>query len=456
MKILIADDDEIIRKGIEVFLKSENHETTSVSDGKGALEFSEKKNYDLIISDMQMPRMSGMELLKALRGKGTATPVIIVTAFATIEEAVEAMKIGANDYLTKPLNLEELRLKINKIEKVNELKRENAKLKEKLRRIEFPEIIGESRAIKETKKLISKISANDDIPVMIYGKSGTGKELAAKAVHSASARNGKQFVAVNCAAMPDELLESELFGYVKGAFTGAERNRDGLFKAADGGTLFLDEVGEMSPRLQAKLLRVLQDFVIQPLGSTEVFRVNIRVAGANNVHLKKLAEEKKFREDLYYRMNVAEITVPSLSERPEDIPLLIAYFLSASVKNEKIVFSQKALATLADYAWPGNIRELENFVKTITLFAENELIDVEDLPEHIVNATVAEKHEWDDIFRKSDFQEVQKSAMENFERKFLEYHLKKNDGNVSKTANAIGLSRVSLHKKIKEYELDRI
>ncbi len=454
MKILLADDDNIIRGGIETFLKSQSHQVTSVPDGKAALQLTQKENFDLIISDVQMPLMSGLEFLKALRKENNAAPVIIITAFASIENAVKAMKIGANDYLTKPLNLEELKIKIEKIKSEAELKKENAKLKEKLRRIEFPEIIGESKPMREVKKLITKVASSNTIPVMIYGKSGTGKELVAKAIHGAGNRSGKPFIAINCAAMPDELLESELFGYVKGAFTGATGNKDGLFKAADGGTLFLDEVGETSPRLQAKLLRVLQDFKIQPLGTTRTFTVDVRIIGANNVRLQELVENGKFREDLFYRINVAEITLPGLRERTEDVPLLISHFLKTSEADKKIVFSKEAIDALLNYKWPGNIRELENFVKTISLFAEKEFIEKEDLPENIVNGAITGKYEWNALLNKNDFQEAQKSALENFERKFLEYHLKKNDGNISRTADAINLSRVSLHKKIQKYRLN--
>ncbi len=453
MKILLADDDKITRSGIEAFLKSRKHQTVPVENGKEALEAAAKEDFDLIISDVQMPLMGGLEFLKELRGSGNATPVIIITAFASIENAVKAMKIGANDYLTKPLNLEELKIKIEKINSEALLKKENAELKEKLRRIEFPEIIGDSKAINEVKKLISKVAGNDAIPVMLYGKSGTGKELAARAIHNGSARRGKPFVAVNCAALPEDLLESELFGYVKGAFTGAVNDKKGLFKAADGGTLFLDEVGEMSPRLQAKLLRVLQDFQIQPLGSTKSFPVNVRLIGASNLRLKELTESGKFREDLFYRINVAEISLPNLSERTEDIPILISHFISELNIARKISFAKEAMETLIAYDWPGNIRELENFIKTISLFAENEIIRKEDLPVNILNSAITGRYEWDNLLNETDFRKAQNSALVNFERKFLEYHLKKNDGNVSRTADEINLSRVSLHKKIKLYGL---
>ncbi len=453
MKILLADDDETIRRGIEVFLTNLHHSVLSATNGKEALSVSERENFDLIISDVQMPELSGIELLNALRKNENPVPVIIITAFATIEDAVMAMKMGASDYLTKPPNLEELQLKIGKIEKELKLKRENAELKERLRRIDSPEIIGESAAIAEVKKMIGKVALRDDVPVMIYGASGTGKELAAKAIHNSGERKDKPFVEVNCAAMPDELLESELFGYVKGAFTGAVKDKDGLLKAADGGTLFLDEVGEMSPRLQAKLLRVLQDFKIQPLGTTKSFHVDIRIIGANNIRLQDLVANNKFREDLFYRINVAEITLPPLADRKEDIPLLLEHFISSPRIKKKIRFTKEALDVLVNYNWRGNVRELENFVKSISVFAEENRIDKIDLPGHILNESYAFKHEWNYLFANKNFQEAQKKVLRDFEINFLKFHLKRHNGNISRTAEAIGLSRASLHKKINEYGL---
>lgn len=453
MKILLADDDETIRRGIEVFLTNLHHSVLSATNGKEALSVSERENFDLIISDVQMPELSGIELLNALRKNENPVPVIIITAFATIEDAVMAMKMGASDYLTKPPNLEELQLKIGKIEKELKLKRENAELKERLRRIDSPEIIGESAAIAEVKKMIGKVALRDDVPVMIYGASGTGKELAAKAIHNSGERKDKPFVEVNCAAMPDELLESELFGYVKGAFTGAVKDKDGLLKAADGGTLFLDEVGEMSPRLQAKLLRVLQDFKIQPLGTTKSFHVDIRIIGANNIRLQDLVANNKFREDLFYRINVAEITLPPLADRKEDIPLLLEHFISSPRIKKKIRFTKEALDVLVNYNWRGNVRELENFVKSISVFAEKNRIDKIDLPGHILNESYAFKHEWNYLFANKNFQEAQKKVLRDFEINFLKFHLKRHNGNISRTAEAIGLSRASLHKKINEYGL---
>lgn len=455
MRILLAEDEQHIRKGIEIFLTNEGHIVTASEDGSRALEEFGSQQFDLIISDMMMPNMTGLDLLAKIKEQTDNTPFIMITAFASIENAVEAMKNGADDYLTKPLNLEELRIKIRKIAEKKNLLSENIKLKWKLNNLEFPEIIGTSSAIRKVKEMILKIAADPDVPVMIYGESGTGKELAARNIHSKSDRAGCPFVAINCAALPDDLLESELFGYVKGAFTGAMKDKMGLFESANCGSLFLDEVSEMSPRLQAKLLRVLQDHKVQPLGSTQCIETNIRVIGASNVNLQELVKDGKFREDLFYRMNVIELTLPSLKERVEDIPLLLNHFLEMfqSKSNKQIRFSNRAVEAMMHYDYPGNIRELENIIRRILLTSEKELISIEDLPAIFageVNLNFLQTgSEWDDV----SFQPALNNAVEIFEKEYLNYHLKKNNGNITKTADSIGLSRVSLHKKIKQYEL---
>lgn len=453
MKILVADDDENLRKGLVSFLQKEGYEIISVSDGKRALDSARQNKIDLIISDVQMPELSGLELLDNLRKQNIHIPFIVITAFATVEDAVKAMQKGADDYLTKPLNLLELKLRIDKIRRSLQLQNENMKLKDKLRKIEHPEIVGVSKAINEVHAMINKIAADKDVSVMIYGASGTGKELVAKNIHLNSTRKDKPFVAINCAALPDELLESELFGYEKGAFTGAVKDKDGLFQTADGGTLFLDEVGDMSERLQAKLLRVLQDYIIQPLGSTMQKYIDVRVIGASNKKLKELVAAHSFREDLYYRLHVVEIILPPLKERREDIPLLINHFIGDGGNSKKITFSMKAMSVLQNYSWPGNIRELENLIRMLQVISsEKEITDVM-IPDHILNDVETMQDDWSDVLNKSDFQSAQQKAIEKFERKFLEYHLHKNDGNVSKTSESIDLSRVSLYKKIKQYNL---
>ena len=453
MKILLADDDENLRKGLINFLQREGFEIVPVPNGKLALEAATQNRFDLIISDVQMPEMSGLELLENLRKKNIQTPIIIITAFATVENAVKAMQIGADDYVTKPLNLLELKIRIDKIRKSLDMRDENKKLKEKLRSIQYPEIVGVSKAIYEVRAMIHKVAADKDVSVMIYGASGTGKEVVAKNVHLNSIRRDNPFVAINCAALPDELLESELFGYEKGAFTGAVNTKVGLFQTADGGTLFLDEVGEMSQRLQAKLLRVLEDYTIQPLGSTKQNKIDVRVIGASNKKLIDLVKANSFREDLYYRLHVVEINLPLLKERREDIPLLINHFLQDEGGSKLITFSVKAVSLLQHYSWPGNVRELQNMVRMLqVIYPVQEITDVM-IPDIIIRDVDTMQHDWGEMFDNNDFQSAQKLAVEKFERKFLEFYLRKNNGNITKTAENINLSRVSLYKKIKQYDL---
>ncbi len=453
MKILLADDDENLRKGLINFLQREGFEIVPVPNGKLALEAATQNRFDLIISDVQMPEMSGLELLENLRKKNIQTPIIIITAFATVENAVKAMQIGADDYVTKPLNLLELKIRIDKIRKSLDMRDENKKLKEKLRSIQYPEIVGVSKAIYEVRAMIHKVAADKDVSVMIYGASGTGKEVVAKNVHLNSIRRDNPFVAINCAALPDELLESELFGYEKGAFTGAVNTKVGLFQTADGGTLFLDEVGEMSQRLQAKLLRVLEDYTIQPLGSTKQNKIDVRVIGASNKKLIDLVKANSFREDLYYRLHVVEINLPLLKERREDIPLLMDHFLQDEGGSKPITFSAKAVSLLQQYPWPGNVRELQNMVRMLQVIHPAQEITDEMIPDIIIRDVDTMQNHWSELFDRDDFQSAQKDAIETFEKKFLEFHLHKNNGNITKTAENINLSRVSLYKKIKQYDL---
>ncbi|MCX6151443.1 MAG: sigma-54 dependent transcriptional regulator [Ignavibacteriales bacterium] len=455
MKILLVDDDRSIRKGIETFLISENHVVSCYENGKDALEKCKQEKFDLIVSDMMMPEMTGLDFLINLKNESDETPFILITAYASIEDAVTAMKIGAEDYLTKPLNLLELKLKIDKIKSKRILVEENIELKEKLKKMEFPDLIGNSKTMIDVKNKIIKIAADPDVSVMIYGESGTGKEIVARNIHYKSKRVDKPFMAINCAALSDEILESELFGHVKGSFTNAIKDKIGLFQAADKGTLFLDEVSQMSPRLQAKLLRVLQERNFQQVGSTQTISVDVRIIGASNKDLKKLIEEEKFREDLYYRLNVIEICLPTLSERSDDIPLLINHFLQKeNIRMQKqIFFSPESVELLQKYSWKGNVRELENFIRMMFVTTEKQTIEPTDLPESIFSEVLISSLKWKNLWRQNNFQTALNSAIENFEREFLTYHIKNNCGNISKTAEAIGLSRVSLHKKISQYKL---
>lgn len=455
MRILLVDDDDIIRNGIQTFLTNDRHYVKSINNALNALEFTGKESFDLIITDIMMPVMNGIEFLKELRKNSVLTPVILITAYASVEDAVKAMKIGAEDYLTKPLNLEELRLKIDKIKNKCDLIEENKFLKDKINKLEFREIIGESKLINEVKNKILKVAADPDVSVMIYGESGTGKELVAQNIHYMSNRRHKPFIAINCASLSEELLESELFGHVKGAFTNALKDKPGLFLIANNGSLFLDEVSEMSPRLQAKLLRVLQEKKFQPVGSVETINIDVRILGASNQNLMRLIEENKFREDLYYRLNVVEISLPKLEDRMEDIPLLINHFIEKEFERTKkrITLDPEVTEILINHSWRGNIRELENFIKMLAVITENKMVQITDLPESFFVNKISNSIKQKKLWEKYGFQNALNSAVENFEKEFLRYHLEKNNGNISKTAEVIGLSRVSLYKKINQYNL---
>ncbi len=456
MKILLVEDDATTRKGIRVFLDREGHKVVEAENGKLALQSLRQERPDLIISDVMMPEMNGLELLRALGEEGIRVPVIMVTAYASVQDAVQAVKNGAEDYLTKPLNLEELKIRIGKIESKMELLAENRRLIERLKSLEFPEMVGVSKAMREVQELINRVAADPDVSVMITGESGTGKELAARAIHNRSARAEKPFVAVNCAAFPENLLESELFGYKRGAFTGAYRDKVGYFQAARQGTLFLDEVGDMSPNMQAKLLRVLQEGTMQPLGGTHTVAVDVRIIGASNKNLAQLVEDGLFREDLYYRLNVVEITVPPLRERQEDIPLLIEYFLAGFARDggRQLIFSSGTMDLLLGYSWPGNVRELENLLRRLLVTCKAGEVRSADLPEKIRRSSLPTGASENSPLQIGNYKTALEQAVQKFEKDFLSHHLLLHGGNITRTAAAIGLSRVALHKKIKQLGID--
>lgn len=450
MEILVIDDDVSLNKGICSFLNSKGIHSDTASNGAEGVQLFQKKKYDLILSDLQMPEMNGLELLEYVRKNKIDIPVIIMTAFASIENAIEAMKKGAEDYLTKPVNLNELAIKIEKVIENKRIKNENKYLRKKIKLYELPEIIGESEQIKQLKEMLGRISNDASVPVYIYGKSGTGKELVARNIHFLSERKDKPFIPINCATLSDELMESELFGYVKGAFTGALVNKKGILESSNGGTIFLDEVSELSPKVQAKLLRVLQDSVIQPLGSNEMKKIDVRFISASNQRLSDLVKSNKFREDLFYRLNVIEIEVPSLASRKSDIPILINHF-AKKYNASGLSFNEDALYSLINYNWPGNIRELENLIRMLLVTNKNQVITKKLLPDKfkLQKQIPIDINTYDNI----DYKTAYNKVVTNFDKTFLEYHLKKNNYNISKTAESINLSRVSLHKKIQEYAI---
>ena len=384
-KILIIDDDSSLRRVLEYNLQQEGYDVWTAAEGESGLRLFAEKSPALVITDLKMPGMGGFQLLSAIKERSPATVVIVLTAFGAIDTAVEAMKLGAFDYLTKPFNREELKLTVQKGLQLQGLSEENRLLKEELSgRAEFKSIVGTSRAMEGVFTVVRKV-ADTEATVLITGESGTGKELVARAIHSGSSRRAAPFIAVNCAAIPRDLLESELFGHVKGAFTGAIRDKEGKFQLADGGTIFLDEVGDLPLELQPKLLRVLQERVVEPLGGTSLQKIDVRVVAATNADLEKGIAEGRFRDDLYYRLSVIPLQLPPLRNRVEDIRLLVRYFC-VKFGGSGVSFSKEALERLERYAWPGNVRELENTVERLLIMREGDQIGVDELPEKICAA----------------------------------------------------------------------
>jgi len=382
-RILVVDDERSMREFLEILLRKEGYEVATAGDVDGALVALESDDFDLVVSDIQMPGKSGLDLLKAIRDVQSDALVVMITAFATTETAIAAMKEGAYDYVTKPFKVDEIKLVIQKALEKKVLSTENARLRTELRneRRERP-LVGNSGAMQQVYEMVGRI-ASTKTNVLIVGESGTGKELVARAIHSESDRAEAPFVALNCAAIPESLLESELFGHVKGAFTGAIGNKAGLFESADAGTLFLDEVGELSLPLQVKLLRAIQEKTIRRVGGTSDRRVDVRILAATNRRLEDEVAAGRFREDLYYRLNVIQLELPPLRDRMEDLPLLVHFFVEKFARElAKPVrgVSEEAMARLRAHAWPGNVRELENGIERAVALSRTEWIEAESLP----------------------------------------------------------------------------
>ncbi len=382
-KILIIDDDPSLRRVLEYNLQEDGYEVCVAASGSEGLQAFGEFSPTLVITDLKMPGIDGFRVLREIKERSPDTLVMIITAFGAVDTAVEAMKLGAYDYITKPFNRDELKMVVRKALQVTRLSRENRQLREQLsEKTDFRNIVGISREMEKVFQVVRKV-ANTDATVLITGESGTGKELVAKALHTLSSRSSAPFVPINCAAIPRDLLESELFGHVKGAFTGAIRDKTGKFKQAEGGTLFLDEVGELPLDLQPKLLRALQEKVVEPVGGTEAIPLDVRVVAATNLDMEQALRDGIFREDLYYRLAVIPVHIPPLRERKDDIPLLLKHF-AVKYGSEGIDFESDALAALTRYHWPGNVRELENTVERLIILHGGEKISRGDLPEKIL------------------------------------------------------------------------
>ena len=445
--ILIVDDDPELRNLMKDILEDHGFQVAVAHDGKDALGYLESQEFLVVLTDLRMKGMDGGELLQEIVKKHPSCNVIMMTAFGTVESAVEAMKQGAFDYLTKPIKTDELLVTIEKALREATLRREVAQLRQQVKReYSFDQILGKSKPMQEVFDLIRRV-ADTQTNILITGESGTGKELVAKAIHFNSSRRDAPFIPVNCAAIPEFLLESELFGHLKGSFTDAKADKRGLFEEANKGTLFLDEISEMPMMLQAKLLRAVQEREIRRVGATRSVPIDVRIIAATNLNLAEEVQAKRFREDLFYRLNVIEIRLPPLRERKEDIPLLCDMMLhKSSVGREKHVtkLSEAALGLLLDYAWPGNVRELENIMERAVTLAQSQVVTPQDLPPAIRDA-------------QGDRYLVEESAerlmsLEDIEHLYIKRMLEKTGGNKFQAAQILGIDRKTLYRKLGEMQ----
>lgn len=452
--ILIIEDDRAQREALQEILTAEGYDVETAPDGETGLARLQESGFEVVLTDLALPGPDGMEILKFLVRHRPDTVCIIITGYATIKNSVTAMRLGAYDYLAKPVDPRELKLVIKRALEHKHLKQENLQLKQQLyHRYDFANIIGTSEAITRIFDLIRKV-ADTDSTVLLLGESGTGKELIARALHFNSHRRQGPLIPVNCAAIPEELLESELFGHERGAFTHAVRTRIGRFEQADGGTIFLDEIADMSPGLQVKILRVLQDRAFERIGGTKTIRVDIRVIAATNQDLEALVRQGRFREDLFYRLNVIPIRVPPLRERPSDIPLLASHFLREFSRRKKKPLkrlSPEVLDLLQRYPWPGNVRELENLMERLVILSEGQLVEVRDLPERFrTPLPVAGPPEL------ADFPEHGVNltrAVQDYERRLILQALEKSNWVKSRAAKLLHLNRTTLIEKMKKQKI---
>jgi two-component system response regulator HydG len=449
IKILVADDEPSHRQMIEAVLAAEGYEVTQAEDGQAAISAVEEKFYDLVIMDVRMPNVDGIQALQKIKQISPDIPVIIMTAYASVGSAVEALKSSAYDYLIKPLDIDELKILVAKALRFHQLEQENIYLKERLNdRFDFSNIIGRSRSMTRLFETVALV-APSDATVLIVGESGTGKELIANAIHQNSPRKDQPFIKVNCAALPETLLESELFGHEKGAFTGAMARKQGRFQLAHNSSIFLDEVAEMAPATQAKILRVLQEREFEPVGSTQTIKVDTRVIVATNKNLEKEIQEGRFRDDLYYRLNVVTVDVPPLRQRREDIPLLADFFLKQyTEKNRRPIegFTPRATDLLMRYDWPGNVRELENIIERAVIMARGEMITPLEFPVDLQNL--------DEDLKESRIDLTPGRSLKEVEKVMILRTLEEVEGNRTHAARILGISRRTLQLKLKEYGIN--
>jgi len=446
-QILFVDDDQQILEIVSAYLSRFGYHVDTVNNGARAIEKIQQKEYAVVFTDLIMPEISGLDLLKSVKRSNPATEVVIVTGYGTIESAIEALKLGGYDYLQKPINFERLKILIERILEKRKLLLENIQIKQRLKdRFSFDQLVGKSPKMQQLYEIIDRISTGSPT-VLIQGESGTGKELVANVIHQNSVRRDKPFIPVNCGAIAEGLLESELFGHVKGAFTGAIKDNPGLFKAADGGTLFLDEIAEVPPALQVKLLRALQERKIRPVGDAREFGIDVRVIAATNKVLEKAIENKSFRKDLYYRLNVISIHLPSLREIKEDIPHLVQHFMKKFSKesNRHVTrLEPEALDLLMRYEWPGNVRQLENIIERAFALGEGDMICVYDLPSEIR-----------DMDRQMTISNANLNLVEN-EKVLIRRALQQANGNKAEAAQLLGINITTVYRKMEKYRISDV
>jgi DNA-binding NtrC family response regulator len=445
MSILIVDDEPTIREACAEVARQSGMKANSVATAEEALEVLEHSPVDIMLTDLMLPRTQGMDLLKRVRETHPSVPVIVLTQYGTIDSAVAATRLGAIDYVTKPFRIEELRSRLERAARAVELQAENSLLREQLRtRPGFGGLIGVSERMQRVYKMIQKVSQHE-YPVLILGESGTGKELVARSIHFSGPRKDRPFAPVDCSSLVPTLIESELFGYVKGAFTGAQHGKQGLLEAAQGGTLFLDEIGDMPVDLQAKLLRALQEHEVKPVGSTERRRIDIRVIAATNRDLDAAVRAGTFRQDLYFRLNVVQVKLPPLRERKSDIPLLVMSFLEkfSDPQRSGRTVSEEAMRRLIAYDWPGNVRELENAIERAVALGSGPLLQVADLPSNLQYSASERAPEKDELL-----------PLEELERRAILRTLRETSGDKMAAARILGIGKTTLYRKLKQYHME--
>jgi len=448
VRVLVAEDDRVARDLLCEILRGEGFNVDAVDDGAGAIERAAAGRYDLVVSDVRMERSSGLDVLKAFTDKAPGTPVILITAFGDVTGAMEAIQRGAYDYVSKPFNIEELKLTVTRALERRRLVAENRTVQNEPK-TQIEDIVGKSAVMLEVYKLVARVAAST-ATVLVTGESGTGKELVARAIHTHSPRVRAAFVPVNCTALTESLLESELFGHARGAFTGAVGAKRGLFEMANGGTMFLDEIGDMGPKMQAQLLRTLQDGEVRPVGGSESIRVDVRIVCATNKDLDEEVKAGRFREDLYFRINVVTVRLPPLRERREDVPILVGHFLAKIARRERreqAALSPEALRLLIAYGWPGNVRELENAIDRAVAVAKGNVILPSDLPPEVGGAGPVVIGEGGGIIE-------DRPTLAELERRYIALVLQESGGNKKKAAERLGIDRRTLYRALERTGTD--